>query len=130
MSSYLDRALDFLAARSRAYRLTYLRPNVEHMARHSWRIRLLHLIPAVRCAAYRAVFPEAWEHSIVLRDICVFGRVFESCVIPGDPDRSLLLAGRREMALRHIEHMHLSVDQLYRLYGGVQPLPKAEDKAA
>jgi hypothetical protein len=53
---------------------------------------------------------------IVLEDLAKFCRAAESCVIPGDRDRSLVLEGRREVFLRITQHMHLQPEQLYMLY--------------
>lgn len=112
----MSRALEFLAYRKRAFQLELGRGM---KAMSGWRAKLLRLIPAVRRAAYRIVFNAA--HSIVLRDMAVFCRAFETCVVPGDRDRSLILEGRREYWLRVMDHLNLSVDQQYRIYGGVLP---------
>jgi hypothetical protein len=114
----MSRAVEFLSYRRRAFQieLGHGMKNMKH-----WRIRLLRRFSVFRRWAYRAVFPNQAAMSIVLQDMCVFCRVFETCVIPGDRDRSLILEGRREYALRVMEHLNLSVEQLYRLYGGLTP---------
>lgn len=60
----------------------------------------------------------------VLADLSKFCRANESCVVPGDHDRSLLLAGRHEVWLRITQHLHLSPEQLAALYSGNAPQPK------
>lgn len=52
----------------------------------------------------------------VLMDLVRFCRAAESCVVPGDRDRTNVLEGRREVFLRISQHMHLSTDQLFALY--------------
>lgn len=93
--SALDRAIDFLTYRAKAYRLTFQGPIRENA---------------------------------VLRDLARFCRAFETTAIPGDRDRSLLLEGRREVWLRIVNHLRLTPEQLYELYGGVQPLPTSEER--
>jgi len=53
---------------------------------------------------------------IVLEDLARFCRANESCVVPGDRDRSLVLEGRREVWLRIQQHLHLTPEQLFALY--------------
>lgn len=52
----------------------------------------------------------------VLIDLVRFCRAAETCVVPGDHDRTLILEGRREVFLRISQHMNLSSDQLFALY--------------
>lgn len=54
----------------------------------------------------------------VLIDLAVFCRANETCVIPGDRDRSLVLEGRREAFLRIQQHLCLTGEQLFELYSG------------
>lgn len=54
----------------------------------------------------------------VLLDLAVFCRANETCVIPGDRDRTLILEGRREVWLRIQQHLNLSGEQLADLYNG------------
>ena len=54
----------------------------------------------------------------VLDDLAKFCRAHETCVIPGDRDRSLVLEGRREVWLRIMQHMAYSPEQLMVLFGG------------
>lgn len=53
---------------------------------------------------------------MVLEDLASFCRANESCVMPGDHDRTLLLEGRREVWLRLQQHLNLSPEQLSQLY--------------
>lgn len=59
----------------------------------------------------------------VMSDLAVFCRANESCVIPGDRDKTLVLEGRREVWLRITQHLNLQPEQLYELYSG-RALPK------
>lgn len=54
----------------------------------------------------------------VLEDLARFCRATESCVIPGDHDRTLILEGRREVWLRISEWLNLTPEQLYLLKTG------------
>lgn len=56
--------------------------------------------------------------SEVLIDLARFCRANETCIIPGDRDRSLVLEGRREVFLRVQQHLHLSSEQMMALYQG------------
>lgn len=53
-----------------------------------------------------------------LDDLARFCRASETCVIPGDRDRTLVLEGRREVWLRIQNHLGLTNEQLLMLYGG------------
>jgi hypothetical protein len=55
---------------------------------------------------------------IVLDDLARFCRANESCVVPGDRDKTLILEGRREVWLRIQQHLHLTEEQLMQLYSG------------
>lgn len=70
-----------------------------------------------RQRAYQLAFSQP-AGMAVLTDLTKFCRAVESCVIPGDRDKTLILEGRREVFLRMTEHLHLSIEQLYALYGG------------
>lgn len=79
-----------------------------------------------RKTAYQLTFKsEQPSDMIVLRDLARFCRADETCVIPGDRDRSLILEGRREVWLRIQQHLQLPVETLYQIYGG-PPQPKGE----
>lgn len=76
---------------------------------------------ANRARAYRIKFggrPLAVETRIVLEDLAKFCRAAETCVVPGDRDKSLLLEGRREVWLRIQQHLHLTDEELMVLYKG------------
>ncbi len=62
----------------------------------------------------------------VLIDLVRFCRAVETCVVPGDRDKSLMLAGRHEVWLRIQQHMHLSSEQLYALYNARNVLEKKD----
>jgi hypothetical protein len=55
---------------------------------------------------------------IVLEDLAKFCRATESCVVPGNHDKTLVLEGRREVWLRIQEYINLTPDQLYVLKTG------------
>jgi hypothetical protein len=73
----------------------------------------------IRQTAYKLLFnknsPVAQE---VLADLATYCRAYETCVIPGDRDKTLVLEGRREVFLRITQHLGLTVEDLYHLYGG------------
>ncbi len=95
------RAINFLHQRKRAYQLAFG----------------LRMVAWSRRTAYRLVFgsPAGQE---VMHDLSIFCRANETCVIPGDRDKSLVLEGRREVFLRIVQHLNLSHEQLYALYAG------------
>ena len=95
------RAVNFLHQRKRAYQLAFGLKTLRRFKR----------------AAYRAVFGGPAGQS-VMNDLSVFCRANETCVIPGDRDRSLILEGRREVFLRITQHLNLTQEQLYTLYAG------------
>lgn len=68
----------------------------------------------------------------VLSDLARFCRAIETCVVPGDHDRTLILEGRREVWLRITDHLHLTSEQLYALHAGrnIQIKPEGDDDAA
>jgi len=53
----------------------------------------------------------------VLKDLSIFCRENDSCVVPGDRDATLVLEGRREVILRIMDHLELSPDDLWTKYG-------------
>ena len=74
-----------------------------------------------RKTAYHLVFRKDQPADMeVLADLARFCRANESCVVPGDRDRTLLLEGRREVFLRITQHLNLTPEQLYLLYSGPQ----------
>jgi len=64
----------------------------------------------------------------VLRDLAVFCRANESCVVPNDRDRTLLLEGRREVWLRIQQHLNLTPEQLFALYSGKSPQQRGNNE--
>jgi hypothetical protein len=54
---------------------------------------------------------------IVLADLAKFCRAAESCY-HDDPRKHAVLEGRREVFIRISDHLNLSTEQLYMLYGG------------
>lgn len=102
----MSAVLDFLRDRKRAFQLTFRNP-VEPKSR---------LFRLTRWA-YRWIFgrPAGW---MVLADLAKFCRAAESCVVPGHPDKTLLLAGRQEVWLRIQQHIQLAPDELFALYSG------------
>lgn len=72
-----------------------------------------------RKKAYQLTFPDGAAHTnIVLEDLARFCRANESCVVPGDHDRTLLLEGRREVWLRIQQHLNLFPHELMSLFTG------------
>lgn len=53
---------------------------------------------------------------IVLDDLAPFCRAAETCVVPGDRDRTYVLEGRRETYLRIRAHLDLTPEQLRDIY--------------
>ena len=73
-----------------------------------------------RAGAYRRVFaPGNRDAEDVLRDLAKFCRANQSTGNP-DPHIAARLDGRREVWLRVQQHLKLSDDDLWRLYGGAQ----------
>ena len=62
----------------------------------------------------------------VLADLAQFCRAHTSC-FSADPRLHAVAEGRREVWLRIANHLHLTSEQLYRLYGGPQALIGDED---
>jgi hypothetical protein len=52
----------------------------------------------------------------VLADLATFCRADETCVVPGDRDRTYVLEGRREVYLRIRDHLDLTVEELVEKY--------------
>lgn len=78
-----------------------------------------------RKRAYQLTFQTNQPANVeVMVDLAKFCRANESCVIPGDHDRSLLLAGRYEVWLRLTQHLNLNPEQLADLYAGAAPQTK------
>lgn len=64
-----------------------------------------------RQRAYLLAFKEA-AGAAVLADLAVFCRANETCVVPGDRDRTYVLEGRREVYLRIRAHLDSNIEQL------------------
>lgn len=62
----------------------------------------------------------------VLMDLAIYCRACESCVVPGDPVKTAVLEGRREVWLRIQQHLNLTPEQLFAIYGG--NIPKLVEK--
>jgi hypothetical protein len=52
----------------------------------------------------------------VLADLAPFCRARETCIVPGDHDRTYVLEGRREVYLRIREYLDLTPEQLVERY--------------
>jgi hypothetical protein len=68
-----------------------------------------------RQRAYALAFGEVAGQAI-LADLAVFCRANETCVVPGDRDKTYVLEGRREVYLRIRDHLDLTVEQLMEKY--------------
>lgn len=68
-----------------------------------------------RKRAYQMVFsgPAGAE---VLEDMATFCRANKTCVVPGDPDLTKHLEGRREAFLRIQEHLCWTPEQMLHFY--------------
>lgn len=64
------------------------------------------------------MFKQMEEGQVFLRDLSKFCRANETCVIPGDRDKTLVLEGRREVWLRIQNHFGLTPEELMVLYAG------------
>ena len=81
-----------------------------------------------RKRAYQLTFGrENQAAQVVLMDLSQFCRAAESCVMPGDHDRTLLLEGRREVFIRIQQHLNLSSEELMQLYSQ-RPLQPQQQK--
>ncbi len=80
-----------------------------------------------RKRAYQLTFQTSQPANItVLADLAKFCRANESCAVPGDRDRSLILEGRREAWLRIQQHLNLSTEQLFALYSADYAILRTE----
>lgn len=78
--------------------------------------------------AYQLTFPKhSPAQQMVLADLARFCRATESCVVPGNHDKTLILEGRREVWLRLNEYLNLTVEDLYQLKSG-RPLIQHGDE--
>jgi hypothetical protein len=77
-----------------------------------------------RAKAYRLVFAEKNPATLdVLIDLARFCRANETCAVPGDHDRTMMLLGRHEVWVRLQQHLNLTAEQLFGLYTG-RPLTR------
>lgn len=60
----------------------------------------------------------------VLTDLAPFCRAKETCIVPGDRDRTYVLEGRREVYLRIREYLDLSPEELTDRYTKTIPQPE------
>jgi hypothetical protein len=70
--------------------------------------------------AYQLVFGTPAGEA-VLADLTPFCRARETCVVPGDRDRTWVLEGRREVFLRIRDYLDLTPEQLVEKF--TKPLP-------
>ena len=104
MSEEQKRAFEFSSQRKQAYVLTF-----KKQPKFFWRLR----------AAFKYIFDGDNPANLdVLIDLARFCRANESCVVPGDHDRTLMLEGRREVWLRIQQHLGLTNEQVFNLYTG------------
>jgi hypothetical protein len=68
-----------------------------------------------RKRAYQLAFAGAAGEAVLL-DLVPFCRANETCVVPGDRDRTYVLEGRREVWLRIRDHLDLSPEELVLKY--------------
>jgi len=80
-----------------------------------------------RKRAYQLCFSSP-AGNVVLQDLVKFCRAAETCVVPNDRDRTLLLEGRREVILRINQHLHLNSQQLFDLFNGKNILTENKDE--
>lgn len=69
-----------------------------------------------RKRAYQLVFGESPASLAVLDDLTAFCRGRETCMIPGDRDRTYALLGRNEVFHRIRDHLELSPEELLVKY--------------
>lgn len=67
-----------------------------------------------RKSAYQLAFGSP-AGKAVLDDLAAFCRARETCVVPGDRDRTYVLEGRREVYLRAQQYLELSPEELVAL---------------
>lgn len=70
-----------------------------------------------RKQSYQVVF-NTTDGRLWLDDLSRFCRASETCVVPGDRDKTQVLEGRREVWLRIQNHLNLTPEQLMLLYAG------------
>src|SRR5262245_37920410 len=70
-----------------------------------------------RTRDYRLTFGTVWGQK-VLADLASFCRALETCIVPGQPDMTAVLEGRREVWLRIQQHLHLTPEQQFVIATG------------
>lgn len=70
---------------------------------------------ADRQVIYRQTFGTA-HGKAALDDLATFCRARETCVIPGDRDRTYVLEGRREVFLRIKDFLDRPAEELFAIY--------------
>jgi len=79
-----------------------------------------------RNVAYNRVFDKKSPYvDIVLKDLAKFCRAYDSTFDP-DPRKHALQEGRREVWLRIVENLELSIDEIYRLHVVKEIHPKED----
>lgn len=84
--------------------------------------RRLHVFLQERKRAYQLAFTSPAGEQ-VLKDLATFCRAKETCVVPGAPDMTNVLEGRREVYLRIQQHLELTPEQLRRF---LKPPPETD----
>ena len=78
--------------------------------------RLLEVTKEKQRAFRQALLSPAGQ--FILQDLKIFCRANESCAVPGDHDRTMLLLGRNEVWLRLMEMIELTTAELVTLRSG------------
>lgn len=68
-----------------------------------------------RKTAYQTTFGSVGGKT-VLDDLASFCRAHETCIVPGDRDRTCILGGRNETWLRIRQYLELTPEQLVALH--------------
>lgn len=66
--------------------------------------------------AYQSAFGQPPHGPMVLADLAIFCRARETCVVPGDRDRTYVLEGRREVFLRVQDFLERTPEELVVLF--------------
>ncbi len=69
-----------------------------------------------RQRAYRMAFAPNPATKAVMDDLASFSRATETCLVPGDRDRTYALLGRNEVWLRIRDHLDLTPEELLVRY--------------
>jgi hypothetical protein len=71
--------------------------------------------------AYQVAFNTPAGEAVLI-DLMPFCRARETCIVPGDRDRTYVLEGRREVYLRIRDYLDLTPEQLVEKY--TTPVPQ------